>query len=810
MRTARRSKFGSLVSALACAAAILSCGGDSTGPGGGNAGVTVTPSSESLGVGSSVTLSATVTDAAGHPVNGATIFWNTENAAVATVSGTGVVVGIAVGTVRIAASSGGMSGFSTITVIPPAVASVTVTPQGPTIKIGETVHLVAQTFDAAGAPLTGRIVTWSSSNTDVATVDQTGLVTGVSVGGSVITATSEGKSGTAAVAVNAPVPASITVAPPSVTITTGQTSQLTPTVKDASGAVISGALVTWQTANAGIAGVTSTGLVTGQTTGATTVTATSGAVSVGVQVTVIVSPANAVIVSPSSVALLITQQQQLSATVTDAGGHVLQGQPVAWQSNNTGIATVNSSGVVSTVLPGSATITGTSGSASGVSHVTVALVPVRRVVVDPDALAFTEGDPGSQLTVTLLDSIGGTLSPVGRPVTFNSNKNSVASVSGTGFVTPGAPGQAVITVTQTGSGFSATATVTVTQVPVASVTITPALDTLTLGQSVQLSATTKDANGNTLNGRTVVWDGSDDNVAIVSSNGRVTSQAPGTMTVSATSEGKTGTATIVVIAVPVASVTISPQNQSVQVGATTPAFTAQAKDAGGHPLAGRVVTFASSDPTIATIDANTGIATGVAPGTASITATSEGINSTPATLTVTAVPVGSVTISPTSLSVVAGSTTPPFTAVTKDGGGNVLTGRTITFSSNDQNIATIDASSGVATGVTPGTASITASSEGKNSPPAMLTVTPVPVASVDISPLAGTASIGNTFQFTATPRDASSNALAGRAVTWSSSDQSLATVDNAGLVTAVAVGLPTITATSEGVNSFPAVMTVLP
>ena len=704
MRTARRSKFGSLVSALVCAAAILSCGGDSTGPGGGSAGVTVTPSSDSLGVGSSVTLSATVTDAAGHTVNGATIFWNTENAGVATVSGTGVVVGIAVGTVRIAASSGGMSGFSTITVIPPGVASVTVTPQGPTIKIGETVHLVAQTFDAAGAPLTGRTVTWSSSNTDVATVDNTGLVTGVSVGGSVITATSEGKSGTAAVAVNAPVPASITVAPPSVTVTIGQTSQLTPTVKDASGAVISGALVTWQTANAGVAGVTSTGLVTGQSTGATTVTATSGAVSVGVPVSVIVSPANAVIVSPSSAALLVTQQQQLSATVTDAGGHVLQGQPVAWQSSNTLIATVSLAGVVSAVLPGTATITGTSGSASGVSHVTVALVPVRRVVVDPDALAFTQGDPGAQLTVTLLDSIGGTLSLVGRPVTFSSNKNGVATVSSTGFVTPGSPGQAVITVTQTGSGFSATATVTVTQVPVASVTITPALDTLTLGQSVQLAATTNDANGNPLNGRTVVWDGSDDNIAIVSSNGKVTSQAPGTMTVSATSEGKTGTATIVVIAVPVACVTIAPQNQSVQVGATTPAFTAQPKDAGGHPLAGRVVTFASSDPTIATIDANSGVATGVAPGTASITATSEGINSTPATLTVTAVPVGSVTISPTSQSVVAGSTTPPFTAVTLDGGGNTLTGRTITFSSSDQNIATIDASSGVATGVAPGTA----------------------------------------------------------------------------------------------------------
>ncbi len=984
MRPARRSKFGSLVSALVCATAILSCGGDSTGPGGGNSGVTVTPSSDSLAVGSSVTLSAKVTDAAGHTVNGASIFWNTENAAVATVSGTGVVVGIAVGTVRIAASSGGMSGFSTITVIPPGVASVNVTPSGSTIKVGETVHLVAQTLDAAGAVLTGRTVTWSSSNTDVATVDNTGVVTGVSVGGSVITATSEGKSGTAAVAVNAVVAASITVAPPSVTITTGQTSQLTATVKDANGAVISGAPVSWTVDNSGVALVGSTGLVTGQAPGTATVTATSGAAHIGVPITVTLPPANAVIVSPSSVALLVTQTQQLTATVTDAGGHTLPGQSVAWQSNNTGVATVSPSGVVTAVSPGSATITGTSGAASGVALVTVSLVPVRRVVVTPDVLAFTQGAPGSQLTVTLLDSIGGTLSPVGRPVTFSSNNTGVATVSGTGFVSPGGPGQAVITVTQTGSGFSATATVTVTQVPVASVTITPALDTLTLGQVVQLAATTKDGNGNTLTGRVVVWDGSDDNVAIVSSTGKVTSHAPGTMTVTATSEGKTGTATIVVIAVPVASVTISPSTQTVVVGATTPAFTAVTKDGSNNVLTGRVVTFTSSDPTIATIDANSGVATGVAPGTTSITATSEGINSTPATLTVTPIPVASVTISPLTQSVIVGLTTPAFTAVTKDGGGNTLTGRTVTFSSSDLSIATVDASSGVATGVAAGTASITASSEGKNSTPATLTVTaapvgsvtilptnasvvagantpaftaeakdgngntltgrpiafsssdltiatvnsstgvatgvapggamitassggknsspaaltvtpvpvdnvvlappsqsvdvgstvtftatprdasnnplsgrtvvygssdptiasinsstgvalgvapgtvtigaisetknatasltvnPVPVASVDITPLLGSASIGGTFQFTATPRDASNNALSGRVVTWTSSDATLATVDNTGLVTAVAVGVPTITATSEGVNSVAAPMTVLP
>jgi len=795
MRAARSIGLIRSLSALACAIAILSCGGgDSTGPGGGN-GITVTPDPDTVGLGSTVTLHATVDGGSGSP----SFFWSSENTSIATVSGTGVVTGVAVGSVRIAASSGGKSGVATVVVVPPAVASVRVTPTLAGITVGGTVHLQAQPLDASGNALDGRTVTWSSDNTAVATVDNTGLVTGASTGTANVTATSEGKTGTAGINVGAAVAASITVAPTSVTVTTGQSSQLTATVKDSHGNVISGAPVSWSVDNSGIALVSSTGLVAGQSAGSATVTATSGAAHVNVPVTVTQPPANAVIVSPSTVALLITQQQQLTGTVTDAGGNTITGQTITWQSNNTGVATVSSSGLVTAVLPGAATITATSGAVSGTAHVTVSLVPVRRVTVTPDALSFTQGDPGTQLAVALLDSIGGTLSPTGHPITFASNNTGVASVNGTGFVTPGGPGSAVITVTVTGTGISTTATVSVTPIPVASVVITPSLDTLAPSQAVQLAAQTLDGSGNVLTGRAVVWDGSADNIALVSSTGRVVGQSAGTMTVTATSEGKTGTATIVVTAVPVASVTISPTTQSVVVGSTTPAFTAVVKDANGNVLSGRVVTFASSDASIATIDANTGVATGVAAGSVSITATSEGVNSTAATLTVTAVPVSSVTISPTSLSVQAGDQTPAFTAVTKDASGNVLTGRTISFSSSDPAIATINSNSGVATGVSPGTSSITATSEGKVSPAATLTVTAVPVNNVVVTPPSQSVDVGSTVTFVATPRDASNNPLSGRTIIYSSSDPTIATINSStGVATGVAPGSVTIGAISEG------------
>jgi trimeric autotransporter adhesin len=627
----------------------------------------------------------------------------------------------------------------------------------------------------------------------------------VSSGAATITATSEGKSGTSGIAVGAAVAASIAVAPPSITVTVGQTSQLTATVKDANGSVIAGAPVSWTVDKPAVAIVGSTGLVAGQAAGTATVTATSGSVHVDVAVTVTLPPANAVVVSPSTVSLLVTQRQQLTGTVTDANGNSIPGQTITWESSNSAVAAVGTTGLVIAVAPGTATITATSGSVHGTADVTVSLVPARKVTLTPDALSFTEGDQGTQLAVALLDSAGGTLSQTGRVITWSSNNTSVASVNGTGFVTPGTAGQAIITATLQGTGLSATATVTVARVPVASVVVTPTPDTLVVLQQQQLTATPLDAAGNPLAGRAITWDGSDDNIATVSSNGRVTALSPGTMTVSATAGGKTGTATIVVINVPVASIDLTPTTQSVVVGQNTPAFTAVTKDAAGHVLTGRTVTFNSDNTAVATIDASSGVATGVTTGTAHITATSEGITSNAATLTVNPPPVSSVAVSPPSQTITDGGTA-PFAATLNDAQGNPLTGRTVTWDSSDHSVATVD-NSGLATSTGPGTATITATSEGKSGT-ATLQVDAAPVTSVVVTPPASTITAGTTVQLTASIQE--TNAGGHRhTVTWDSNNTNAATVDGNGLVTGVAFGDATITASTQG-KSGSALVSVLP
>src|SRR5258706_63531 len=172
--------------------------------------------------------------------------------------------------------------------------------------------------------------------------------------------------------------------------------------------------------------------------------------------------------------------------------------------------------------------------------------------------------------------------------------------------------------------FTDTATITVAcpPAPVASVSLTPAAASVLTGQTVQLTATPKDANGNPLGGRVVTWSSDNTTIATVSASGLVTANAVGSATITATSEGQSGASAITVSTVPVASLAVSPATASLSVGQTA-LLTATPKDANGNPLTGRPLTWSASNTPIATVSGN-GLVTGVGPGgPVTITATSE-------------------------------------------------------------------------------------------------------------------------------------------------------------------------------------------
>jgi alpha-tubulin suppressor-like RCC1 family protein len=189
---------------------LTSCGdgGGDVGPQPQVASVTVEPSELTLHPGGTQQLTAIPRDEAGNPLVGLSITWTTSDPSVATVSETGMVTAIGPGSAVITAASEGKSGSATVSVgsVPPApVASVTVSPGELTLLVGAPQQLTAVARDEAGHPLIGRPITWTTSEPLVASISETGMVSGVGAGTATITATSEGKNGSAAVSVVASV-----------------------------------------------------------------------------------------------------------------------------------------------------------------------------------------------------------------------------------------------------------------------------------------------------------------------------------------------------------------------------------------------------------------------------------------------------------------------------------------------------------------------------------------------------------------------------------------------------------------------------
>lgn len=193
------------------AATIAACGGGSD-PVVSVASVSVNPTTTTVAFGGTTQLAASTLDANGAVLGGRAVTWSTSNASVATVAA-GLVTGVSAGTATITATSEGKSGIAVITVAPPPVATVTITPANPTLSEIDTLRLSAQLRAADGTVLTGRTISWSSATPTVATINANGRITGVATGTSVITATSEGRTGTVTVTVTQS-PCNISLAKP--------------------------------------------------------------------------------------------------------------------------------------------------------------------------------------------------------------------------------------------------------------------------------------------------------------------------------------------------------------------------------------------------------------------------------------------------------------------------------------------------------------------------------------------------------------------------------------------------------------------
>jgi trimeric autotransporter adhesin len=685
-------------------AGVLSCSTDALDPDRGTiASVVVSPDRLSVGVGASATLTAELRDAAGNLILGRKVVWASKDPSLATVTDGGVVSGVSPGPVQIAATAEGKTAVVDVTVNPKAVATIRLTPSGSLgLLVGQTRQMTAEPLDASGEVLADRPVTWSSNAPAIATVSEDGLITAVAPGGAVVTAASEGRASVVAVTVSSVPVASVSITPDKDNLVVTQTLQLTAIAKDAAGTPLLGRVISWATSDPARATVSSTGLVTGISPGEVTISAASDGKTGNALITVLPKPVAAVILSPAQFSVERGQTRQLAAQVTDDQGGVLPGRPVQYASDNPAIATVSATGMVTGVALGTTKITATSEGKTGTADVNVVPVPVASVAVTPPQANLTVGQSAT-FTAVARDAQGNVLS--GRPVAWTTGAPSVATVSAGGVVVGVGTGNAVIFATVEGRVGSAT--VDVRQVPVTSVTVAPPSTSVAVGASVQLSATVR-AGETVLPDRVVGWSSSNEAVAVVSSTGRVTGLKGGAVTITATSEGVSGTASV---AVGVSSVVVTPGSATVEVGQTRQ-LAATARNASNGPIPGVTFQWTTTNAERATVSTS-GLVTGVSAGPVTIRAMVAGVSGS-SNVTVVNAPVASVTVAPASATIARGATV-QLSATLKDAAGNVLTGRQITWSSSNSFVATVN-SAGLVTAsqLLTGTARITATSEKRS------------------------------------------------------------------------------------------------
>ena len=332
-----------------------------------------------------------------------------------------------------------------------------------------------------------------------------------------------------------------TVTPATARLTAlGVTVQFSVEVRDQNGNVMAGAGVTWSSSNASVATVHESGLVTAVANGTATITAAAGGVSGAATVTV-VQEVSAVTVTPAADTLVVGDTLRLAAEAADANGHVVAGMEFTWSSGDTLVAVVNGSGLVTGVAEGDVTVTANSSEVRGGAELTVAAPVPTTVAVTPDTVVFTAIGQRTQLAAEVRDQAGRPMEDVA--VSWSSADTMVVVVDSAGRVM--ALGSGTTTVTAMAGEATGVAFVTVMQAA-GSVIVSPAADTVTLGDTLRLVAEALDANGHRVEGVEFTWSSSNGSLAAVDASGLVRGVAEGTATITATSGSVSGTSDITV------------------------------------------------------------------------------------------------------------------------------------------------------------------------------------------------------------------------------------------------------------------------
>lgn len=516
-------------------------------------GITVNPSELLLEEKEAKELKATVEPA--NATNKGVIF-SSSNTNVAVVSNDGLVTAVNNGTAIITVTSKENSSIIAKCSVkvgkPVMVTDVTVQPAELKLKTDGTYQLSVSVLPSNADE---RGVTFESSNTAVATISASGLVTAKGPGTATITATAKdgsGKKATCTVTVTQPVKG-VTVSPASVVIQKGNVQKLTASVVPANA---TNQELVYKSSNETVAIVSKDGIITGLNEGWATITVCSeenqaiyGTCTVKVGLPVYVTK---ITLDTTNVTMWAGATRQLGVSIEPANADI---KTVTYGSSNPDVATVSNTGLITAKKKGTTTITVTAADGSGKSASCAVIVkqPVTGIQITPNGYTLVKGD------VKQLSAVVSPADADNTGVIWASSNPNIAAVSADGRVTAVNEGSCVITATcKDNASISASCTIVV-GTPVTSVALAPNRASMNTGEIILISASVLPTNATN---KGVIWSWtSTDGGVITLTNGSVKALKAGTVTVTAKAADNNGaqaTCIITISGAPIATPTPTP------------------------------------------------------------------------------------------------------------------------------------------------------------------------------------------------------------------------------------------------------------
>jgi len=802
--------------ALVCLALLWGCGGGSSSTSNSGGGevvlqtIQITPGAPTIaaGLGQQFTATGEYSDhSTKNLTNVAT--WNSSNPGTAIVSNSGMATAKAVGSTTITAAYSGVSGGTTLTVTAAQLVSLAVAPATATLPLGETVQMEATgTFTDGSMQNMTATVQWTSANPAAVGINVNGtpgLAQGTAVGSSAISATSGNISASANVTVTSAVLSSLAVTPATASIANGTTVQFTATGTFSDGSTQNmTASVAWTAANPSVASMNANGaagLAMGKAAGSTAIYASSGSISASAMLTVTNATLTSITVTPANPSIPLGTLQQFTATGTFSDGSTqdITGT-VAWSSSKSGVASITASGLATGLNLGSTTIMA---AWEGISGTTVAEVNA----ADLASLAILPGNTTiAETTSEQFEAIGtfndGSTRNLTAQSSWSSSNTQVAKIGNESGLAKGlSPGSVMITAAL--GTVSASVTLTVTNATLESISVTPVGRTIAPTTQLEFTATGTFSDGSTqVITRDVTWASDNTAVATIAPVAEVTGVGAGTADISATLDGVTGSTPLNVSSATLTSIAVTPATAVLAPASSLACSATGTFSDGSTQSITTAVTWSSSSGNVASVD-NMGEVTGQSAGTATISAQLDSVTGS-AAFVVDAFALVSIQITP-DIATIAQQTATQFSATGTfaDGSTEDLTG-SAGWTSQPVSVATVsdvEGTKGWATGLEPGTATITAVFAGAVGT-ATLTVSDATLVSLTIAPTSASIPLGGTQQFSATGNfsDGSVENLTTQ-VSWNSSNVNVATIAGDGLASSVATGTTTITASMNGVSA---------